>query len=316
MLRALFAARIPLSQTELAKRAGVHLRGLPMILEGLEAAGLVGYAGRGRTRQVQLYPQHPLHQALSQLFQVEVNRWNAIQNGLREIVQRYGSSFVSAWIEGPVASGTERFSDPVAVGILAEATLSLGIREDLQKQFNGLQSSHHVVIAAQYYQRADLARFDSAKRAELEKAVLLYGPAPLDLSPKFHLASEEGRLASIAMRPRTPSDIERPREIAERIAAKLTHDPELIVRARDFVDRRFPLADQTERLSLLEWKGILDSLTPGQVAAVLREDSARAEALRQSLPFVDVLSDAERAEVFGSHVDTSQAKPAKRPRRS
>jgi hypothetical protein len=120
----------------------------------------------------------------------------------------------------------------------------------------------------------------------------------MDLSPDFDLGSEEGRKASRAMRPRDMTLIERPRQIADRIAAKLTHDPELVLRAKEFITRRLALAGETERLSLLEWKGLLDSLTPGQIARVLREDSARADSLRQSLPFVDVLSDEERDEVF------------------
>ena len=312
VLRALCAAQIPLSQAELARRAELHLRGLPAILEGLEAAGVVAYAGRGRTRQVQLYQQHPLVQPLSQLFQAEATRWQTIQSGLREIMQANGSSMVSAWIEGPVAAGADRFSDPIAIGILAEAPLSLGIREEIQKRLNGLQSTHHVVIAAHYYQRADLARFSKAKRTELENAVLLFGPAPMDLSSKFRFGSEEGRLDAVDNSKRAASALKRRREIANLIAAKLTHDPELILRAREFIDRRFPLAGDTERLSLLEWKGLLDSLTPGQVAAVLREESARADRLRQSLPFVGVLTEAERTEAVGIRAP----RPVKRSNRA
>jgi hypothetical protein len=307
--RALAAARIPLSQSELARRAGMHLRGLPAILDGLEEAGVVAYVGRGRTRQVQLHQHHPLVQPLLQLFQAETNRWYAIQHGLREIAQADGGSIISAWIEGPVATSTDRFTDPIAVAILAEASLSLGMREGMQKRFNALQSMQHVVIAAQYYQRADLARFSESKRAELTSALLLYGPAPLDLSPKFNFSSEEGRRASRALQLREPSSVDRTREVAAYIAAKLVHDSELIVKAREFVDRRFPLAGEAERLSLLEWKGLLDSLTPGQVAAVLREDSARADALRQSLPFVGVLSDAERDEAFGARTTARMSRP-------
>ena len=312
VLRVLCAARIPLSQAELARRAALHLRGLPAILESLEAAGVVAYAGRGRTRQVQLYQQHPLVPPLTQLFQAEATRWQAIQYGLRELMQANGSSMVSAWIEGPVAAGSDRFSDPITIGILAEASLSLGIREAIQKRINGLQSTHHVVIAAHYYQRADLARFSKAKRTELENALLLFGPAPMDLSSKFRFGSDEGRREALDTSKRAASALKRPREIANLIAAKLTHDPELIQRAREFIDRRFPLAGDTERLSLLEWKGLLDSLTPGQVAAVLREESSRADMLRQSLPFVGVLTEAERTEAFGRPAP----RPVKRPKRT
>ncbi len=299
MLRALCTTRIPLSQAELARRAELHPRGLPAILEGLETAGVVAYAGRGRTRQVQLYYQHPLVQPLTQLFQAEANRWHAIQQGLRELMQAHGLLVVSAWIDGPVADGFDRFSDPIAIGILAEAPLGLGEREAIQKRLNGLQALHHVVIAAHYYERADLARFAKPRRTELENAVLLFGAAPMDLSAKFRFGSEEGRLEEVNRRKRTTSALKRPREIANLIASKLTHDPELIARAREFIDRRLALAGDTERLSLLEWKGLLDSLTPGQVASVLRDESPRADMLRQSLPFIGVLTEEERAQAFG-----------------
>ena len=300
--RALTVARIPLSQSELARRAKIHLRGLPAILDSLEQAGIVAYAGRGRTRQVQLNHHHPLIQPLIQLFQAEAARWNAIQDGLRAILQAHGESIVSGWLEGAVAAGDDRFSDPISVAILAEAPVALGVREEMQRRFNALQSMHHVVVAPQYYQRADLARFDDAKRAALAKALLLYGPAPLDLSAKFAFASAEGRLASSVLRARDAAPTDRTRDIADYIAAKLTHDPALIMTAREYVDRRLPHAGDTERLSLLEWKGLLDSLTPGQVAAVLREESGRADSLRQSLPFVGVLSDSDREQMLGMRV--------------
>ena len=81
------------------------------------------------------------------------------------------------------------------------------------------------------------------------------------------------------------------REIARQVAAKLTRDPELVAHARDFIDRRLALAGNTERLALLEWKGLLESLTAGQLAMLLREDSDRADRLRESLPFVGALAD-------------------------
>jgi len=312
VLRELIVARIPLSQSELARRAETHLRGLPGILSGLEEAGIIAYAGRGRTRQVELYQRHPLIQPLIQLFQAEATRWYSIQYGLREIVNAHSESIVSAWIEGPVAAGTDRFQDPIAIAILAEAPLGISVRAEIQERFNALQSTQHVVIAAHYYQRADLARFTDAKRSELANSLLLYGPPPLDLSSKFNFSSAEGRLASRVVRMRDALPAERTRVIADYLAKKITHDSEFVVKARDLIDRRFPLAGETERLSLLEWKGLLDSLTPGQIAAVLREESPRADTLRQSLPFLGVLSETERDNLFHGRA----AAPARRSKRA
>jgi hypothetical protein len=291
------------------------LQDLPKILDGLEAAGVVAYAGRGRGRQVQLHHQHPLLNALGRLFDAEAARWRAVQYGLWEIIQAHASSMVSVWIEGPVATGCDRFSDPIAVGVLADAPLSHGICEQLQKRFNTLQAQHHIVIAAQYYQRADLEGFTPARRAILDQAVLIYGPAPQDLSTRPPVAGMEQSRDSIAAGPRKRSRAERPREIGDLVATKLTEDPELIVRARQFINRRLAVAGDTERLSLLEWKGLVDSLSPGQVAAMLREESARAHTLRQTLPFVSVLTDPERTAIV-ELADSSTVKPRKHTRRS
>lgn len=299
VLRVLHATQVPLSQAELARRAELHARGLPAILDGLEAAGMVSYAGRGRTRQVQLYHLHPLIQPLRQLFQSEASRWHAVQQRLREVVHSESARLIAAWIEGRVSMGQDRFSDPIDVGILSEAPLPAAVQENLRRQSNGLQSQQHVVIALHFHHRADFVRLSPARRSGLEHAILLYGPAPLDIPGTVAKSGSGKPGAARSRRPARSSTLSRPREIAEVVAGKLLRDPELINRAREFVDRRLALAGDAERLTLLEWKGLLDSLTGGQIAAVLREDSARADALRQSLPFVGVLTNAERAQVFG-----------------
>jgi len=298
VLRELHATQVPLSQAELARRAAMHLRGLPAILNGLEVAGVVSYVGRGRTRQVQLHHLHPLAQLLRQLFQAEAVRWNAVQQRLREIVHAEHARVLAAWIEGPVATGDDRFTDPILVGILSEAPLPTAAQEGIRQQSNGLQSQQHVIIALHFYQRADLLRFTAERRSALERAILIHGPAPLDL---LGVPAKPGKTPRGGA-PRAETAVAlpppRPREIARAVAAKLIRDPEIVARAREFLDRRLALAGDAERLTLLEWKGLLDSLTAGQLAALLREDSERADRLRQSLPFVGVLTDAERAALF------------------
>jgi hypothetical protein len=295
VLRELHGAQIPLSQTELARRTGLHLRGMAGILRGLESAGVIAYSGRGRSRQVQLNGRHPLIGAVRNLFQAESSRWDQIQQELRQLWSAPNANLVAAWIEGPVAEATDRFEDPIAVTVLADGLGSSQERERIRNQCNAIQFTHHVTIAVRYHQRADLLRFTDERWAALKNAVSLYGPAPVDLMPLPARVAETLR----AKQP-LPIPANRSRLIAERIAVKLVHDPELVIRARAFIDRRMNVAGETERLTLLEWKGLLDSQTPAQLAALLRENSERADVLRQSLPFVDVLTDAERAIVFSS----------------
>lgn len=310
VLRALSLTSIPLSQAELARRAGLHLRGLPAVLDGLEAGGMVSYVGRGRTRQLQLHQAHPLAHSLRQLFLAESMRWESVVQALRGAMRSQASNITSAWIEGAVATGNDTFASTITVATVSERLMTVAAREQLRQQLNAMQSAQHVVISTHHYQLADLARLTSARRAELGRAILLFGPAPLDLPqaalPMTKKDAAEGRASRAAGA--APAD--RPRRIADLIAAKLRRDPELLVRARDFIDRRLPIAGETERLALHEWKGLLDSLTAGQVAMVLREDSQRADQLRQSLPFVGILTEAERAGLF-AHAKPSLPKNVK-----
>ena len=289
LLRALCMAGVPLSQAELARRGGVHLRGLPETLGVLEAAGVVSFVGRGRTRQVQLYHAHPLIQNIRQLFQAETNRYNDVVQRLKTIAGAAGGGIVAAWIEGEAALGTDTFTDPIHATFLFDGVPSTGSQEVVRQQANSIQAALHVVIAVRFHQRADLLRFTPERRAALADAIILYGPAPLDLVD----AAEPAPRDTKAKLPRRDAS-DHALAIAHRVAAKIARDPELVLIARDYVDRRIAIAGQTERLTLLEWKGLLDSLTPGQLAAFLREDSERADRLRTSLPFVGVLSEAER----------------------
>ena len=287
VLRALSTAQVPLSQTELARRAELHLRGLPAALAVLEAAGVVSYSGRGRTRQVQLHHHHPLIQELRQLFQAETNRWNRIVQELRQAATAFAGRLIAAWLEGPVAMGTDTMTDPIDATFLGEQLADDGLQAAIRERVNAVQSQEHVIVALRFHQRADLMRITPERRAGLERALLLYGPAPLDLLPATSGAGNDAPGAA-----RSRGAAEQSHTLAEKVAARLTHDPEIAVRAREYVDRRLPGAGATERLTLLEWKGLLDSLTPGQLARLLREKSERADRLRQSLPFIGVLDDS------------------------
>lgn len=238
---------------------------------------------------------------LVQLFQEEQNRWLRIQTQLREMVGTIAPDIICAWIEGPVTVRQDRFVDPLVVGTLSETPLSIAAQEILRKQTNGVQSSQHVMVALRFYQRADLLRFTAARRAALQRAIVLYGPTPIDImdGAMRHRPSAKGVPST-----RAPHSAGKARAsvqaFAARIANRLVKEPEIVASARAHIDRRLPLAGDVERLALLEWQGLLDSLTVGQIAALLRETSERADVLRQNTPFLGALGDDERAELLTS----------------
>ncbi|MGQ0639208.1 MAG: hypothetical protein ACT4P6_00310 [Gemmatimonadaceae bacterium] len=294
-LRVLATTSIPLSQAELARRAAVTLSALPDLLANLESAGVIAYEGRGRTRQVLFRHRHPLMPLLAQLFRQEEHRWVNIQNQLRDIVRTNVPDVICAWIGGPVTVRHDRFADPLVLGIISE-TLPAGVhQEGARKQANIVQSAEHVIIALRFYQRADLLRFTPAQIEALTTAIVLYGPAPLDiLGVDTAVLGAPGPVNSLRGPGKYAPSV---MAFASRIADRLVKDPEILAGARTFIERRLPLAGDVERLALLEWQGLLGSLTPGQIAALLREDSERADVLRQNLPFHGALSSDDREEL-------------------
>ncbi|MBR9990237.1 MAG: hypothetical protein KFH98_10795 [Gemmatimonadetes bacterium] len=83
-----------------------------------------------------------------------------------------------------------------------------------------------------------------------------------------------------------------------RLADHLAEDPSIIHRAIEWIDERERNASGIPAGDLAEWRSILSTLSVRQVQALLVEQSERADRLRQSLPFVDVLTPRERALVF------------------
>jgi hypothetical protein len=89
---------------------------------------------------------------------------------------------------------------------------------------------------------------------------------------------------------RIETSTNRARRLAAHIATRIAADPTIIDRAVEWLD--------PSKRALAEWRSVLTSLSSRQVEALLLEESERADRLRQSLPFVDVLTPEDRAAVF------------------
>jgi hypothetical protein len=76
------------------------------------------------------------------------------------------------------------------------------------------------------------------------------------------------------------------RERDKRTAAAIRVRPELIQVARDNLERWLLTDGNPAHAALLEWRAIMDFLTPGEIADFLESDSPKANRLRQSSPFI------------------------------
>jgi hypothetical protein len=316
LLRVLSRTTLPMSATEIARQAAITLSGVGRALGTLEQTGIIEFVGVGRRRPVQLRRAHPLAPVLEELFAAEARRVTTIFARIRAAAETLTPTLRSVWVEGPVARGTDRADDPVVVGVLAGAKELDATVEALVVALTPLEIEEDITIEVRGRTAADLAVAVGSERQELDAAVLLLGPPPLAL-----VGTERAREAANRGRAATPVSHavldERARVLGAAVAAKLGHDPSLVERARSYIAQRLLKASPGERRELQEWDRILRTMSLPRLRRFLVEPSERATRLRQSLPFVGVLTPAERereAAVENTHAlaPRSSARPARK----
>jgi DNA-binding transcriptional ArsR family regulator len=304
VLRVLSASDVPLARSDIAARAGLHVSGMPRILSALEEQGLIESIGQGRSRPVRLRQQHPFRFALAELFRAEAARANQVTDGIRAALNQLGPAPVAAWLEGPVAADADRYTDPILVGVLADGPEGRTWADHLRSAFNNLQRLHDVAIEVHVWWRADILAAGPSTIETLRRVVPLVGPPPLDVLGLSDDATDES--AGADPRSHLQHDVTA-RSYAVAIANRLRTEPSLINDAVRYLERRIPAVSARERLELQEWLDMLTSYSPSRVRSFLTSDSERATRLRQSLPFVHVLREEERARVRAALPDVPRS---------
>src|ERR1017187_6566266 len=92
----------------------------------------------------------------------------------------------------------------------------------------------------------------------------------------------------------------RNRELHQIIAGKIRQNPALIRQVKETLERWFREMDESERGhgSLVEWQHWLGKQPLSQVLDFLASEDEEACRLRQSTPFVGLLTEQERSAVF------------------
>jgi hypothetical protein len=75
-------------------------------------------------------------------------------------------------------------------------------------------------------------------------------------------------------------------EVHRRVAERIARDPSIIAEAARTLHRWLEGEPTTAHPVLLEWKAVLDILTPSEIAEFLVSPSPRARRLRASSPFM------------------------------
>ena len=295
VLRVALLSEIPLGTTEIARSTGLQASGIPRVCMHLEDLGVLETVGRGRGRQYRRSNRGELTTALANLFGEERNRATRVMNEVRQAVQAGSGEIRAAWIEGPVADGTDGPDDSIVVGALADDASFERARVALWSQLLRIQELRDVAIELHMYTAADLMTADQLRLAELERARPLLGAPPIELArPR---ASELPETPSRGKKSHADVDAQLLR-LSSGIADRLRTDPSLVEYAREYIERRLLTASANERLELQEWKGILATMSVARVRRLLIRDDARGRRLRQSLPFLNVLSPEERTRLL------------------
>jgi hypothetical protein len=288
ILRLLASTTVPLSKAAIARRTKLNESGVGRAVAGLIDGGIIESLGVAPRHLYRLWAAHPLAAALADLFAAESARFQAIIDGLQTAARSLSPPPRAAWVQGPVALDADRPGDPVDVRILAPAGSIDRATEELRAGIAELERAQDVTISVRGLTSADVAALPTDEQAALRQTIALLGPPPAEIlsgskprgsgsPPPHHADLDQQTLA-----------------LARAIAAKLAKDPSLQEQARQFVRRRRAQASAAERKELEEWDQILRTMSPARLRRFLVESSERATRLRQTLPFVDALTEKER----------------------
>lgn len=298
VLRSLSRAEEPLQRPEVARRARLDESGVRRALDALAVEGIVEAAEGGGHVRVRLRDAHPLAGALRALFQAEAQRAQDVLAAIRKRIRALSRRPISLWIVEGGRLSAEGL-DIVRIGLLAPPREVDALARELRIALREVEREYDLAVEVIARTEADLATADAEEYGQVAAARPLEGREPASFLALE--APDEAPRDPQPARPqaRTHAQLDR-RAVAlgRAIGDRLVRDPSLIRRARGYVRRRMAEAAPGERLEMEEWEGILDTMPPARLRAFLTDPGQRATRLRQSLPFLDVLTPAEREAIL------------------
>lgn len=295
LLRVLAGTSAALSIAELARKSGLTDRGTRTAVSGLEATGAIEVLGSGRTRQVRMRRKHPLAASLKALFRTEARHFEALLDAIQKTISSLPRPPSAVWLQSPGGGGSDQADDPIVVGLLADAIVVDNVVLELAKAIEKVERSFDVTIEVRGLTRADLNVMNKAERAQIAESISLVGPSPFAYMEDVGSKGTKGR-----RRRGHHIDLDvRGIALGSAIAEAISRDPALIERARAWIAKRMKKASVGERQELEEWRRLLSTASPARIRKLLTDPGQRATRLRQTLPFLEALSKAERDAIVG-----------------
>jgi hypothetical protein len=267
----------PLSVPEAAERSGLTAAGARRALARLAKTGFVLRIGDGRSHHFGVRPGDPIIESLTALFDTERGRFDRIMVVMRETFDRF-REIEAAWID----QLPEVVGEPLDVNLLTGAASLAGLASEVRRRVVSIEEAFDVTIEIHPFTHADLPPVD------WQEVTLIAGVPPA-----------EQRLGSPGAS--THADREdRALKLSRAIATLLERDSSLLSRAVRHIDGTLREDVGAASHDLQEWKGILTSYSRERLKSFLVSDAPRAVRLRQSSPFLAVLTADERDRVLAA----------------
>ncbi len=281
-----------LTRSELGRRAGVGEKGAHLAARRLEEEGILRRVGSGPRQQVTFELRHPLAEPLQALFRAEHARTERLIEKVKLAIRELSPDVDAAWIEGAFATLQDRPGDPLEIGVLARGGALPGVMKALRMSLGPIEAGEDIRIELKGYTRPDLEVIRPDEARDLAKAIPISGTPP---SAFTKLGRETQDLRNLVMH----ADRDRQQAlIAEEVATRLVRNPGILQAAKEWIEKRLDAASARERAELEEWLSILNTSSPSRLARFLRDTGERATRLRQTFPFMEVLSPDERAAIL------------------
>lgn len=291
VLRVLSRRTEPIAVAELARQAQLQSSTVHRALKSLESTGIIEF--RERRLGVALRTASPLAKPIRELFAFESKRSAALIDALIRVGTSLSRPPIAMWLQGPAASGVDRHGDSLVVVVVDDAREIDNTRELVRRALEQIERTFDVSIEVRGQTRADLNASADLGAALLDDVRPLVGVPPAALlAQTLSLGAAAAPAKANDIRVHQDHDT-RGLAMGKAIAKLLIDDPTLVKRARAFVEKRWRDASARERKELEEWRSILRTASATRLRRILTDPGERSTRLRQTFPFVGILSKAE-----------------------
>ena len=277
VLRLLAESDRPMSASEIHEHTGVSLPGTLKVLDRLARTGFLETLGSGRARLYGFDRTDVLSESLDRLFIAERDWQQSMVDRLRSLFSSLKDPVDAAWL----VLDDYSLGDPLRISVMTDSKRLASSKQEIQGLLAGLEQDLLVTTELTGVAHAELPS------VEHDSILLLAGYSPFERS-------------AASSRTTSHSDLDaRSLGWAERLAHLIERDPTVVTRALRYVKRTMEKSPGPGRTDLKEWRRILETYSQRQLLNFLVDTGERATRLRQSAPFVAVLSPEEKSLIRG-----------------